>query len=319
MNGIAEFHYRLPMRAAGARPGSHPGSSFGSGQQFAMHGRLFDYPDPRRLDLRASLRSARDEWLVRVHLQRVAVPVIVIVDVSASMQFGTRRTKLEVAADFVEALGHSAFRVGDRLGMLAFDSGERDDLFMPARTGRGTGSLLASMLRECAGDRAGRAADRRAERHGEREARSQPDRQPERQPERHAGHAAVEGLRRCAIRLAGRQALVFVVSDFHWPLARLSPVLDMLVHACVVPMVVWDAAEITPPHHASLLAVNDAETGEERRVWLSRGVRERWREGVARRRDELAAVFGVRGIRPFYVEGAFDPEAMSRYFLEVTA
>jgi hypothetical protein len=93
----------------------------------------------------------------------------------------------------------------------------------------------------------------------------------------------------------------------------------MLVHACVVPMVVWDAAEITPPRHASLLAVNDAESGEERRVWLSRGMRERWSEGVARRRDELAAVFGAHGIRPFYVEGGFDPEAMSRYFLEVTA
>ncbi|MBC8746175.1 MULTISPECIES: DUF58 domain-containing protein [Paraburkholderia] len=299
MNGTAEFHYRLPMRAAGARPGSHPGSSFGSGQQFAMHGRLFDYPDPRRLDLRASLRAARDEWLVRVHLQRVAVPVFAIVDVSASMRFGSRQTKLQVAADFVEALGHSAFRVGDRLGMLAFDSGERDDLFMPARTGRGTGALLASMLRECATEAAARAADR--------------------QTDGQAARVAVEALRRCAIRIAGRQALVFIVSDFHWPLARLSPVLDMLVHACVVPMVVWDAAEITPPHHASLLAVNDAESGEERRVWLSRGVRERWREGVARRRDELAAGFGARGIRPFYVEGGFDPEAMSRYFLELTA
>lgn len=295
MNGTAEFHYRLPMRAAGARPGSHPGSSFGSGQQFAMHGRLFDYPDPRRLDLRASLRAARDEWLVRVHLQRVAVPVFAIVDVSASMQFGTHQTKLQVAADFVEALGHSAFRVGDRLGMLAFDSGERDDLFMPARTGRGTGTLLASMLRECASERADHAADRRAAR------------------------ACVEGLRRCAIRVAGRQALVFVVSDFHWPLAQLPPVLDMLAHACVVPMVVWDEAEITPPRHASLLAVSDAESGEERRVWLSRGVRERWREGVARRRAELAKVFGARGMRPFHVEGGFDPEAMSRYFLEMTA
>lgn len=296
MNGTAEFHYRLPMRAGGARPGSHPGSSYGSGQQFAMHGRLFDHPDPRRLDLRASLRAARDdEWLVRVHLQRVAVAVFAIVDVSASMQFGTRRTKLEVAADFVEALGHSAFRVGDRLGMLAFDSGERDDLFMPARTGRGTGSLLASMLRACASGMAGRAADRQAAR------------------------ASVEGLRRCVSRVAGRQALVFVVSDFHWPLAQLSPVLDMLVHACVVPMVVWDEAEITPPRHASLLAVNDAESGEERRLWLSRDTRERWREGVARRRGELAAVFGPRGMRPFYVEGGFDPEAMSRYFLELTA
>ncbi|MCC8396116.1 VWA domain-containing protein [Paraburkholderia sp. MMS20-SJTR3] len=286
MNGTAEFHYRLPMRAAGARPGSHPGASFGSGQQFAMHGRLFDYPDPRRLDLRASLRAARSEWLVRVHLQRVAVQVVAIVDVSASMQFGRRRAKLQVAADFVEALGHSAFRVGDRLGMMAFDTRERDDLFMPPRTGRGTGHLLATMLRDCAS--------------------------------RPAGSGAVEGLRRCGVRLAGRQALVFVVSDFHWPLAQLAPVLDMLVHACVVPVVVWDEAETAPPRRAQLLAVNDAESGEERRVWLSRAMRERWRDGVAKRRDELAALFGARGMRPFYLEGEFDPEAMSRYFLEMT-
>jgi hypothetical protein len=275
------------MRAGGARPGSHPGSSFGSGQQFAMHGRLFDYPDPRRLDLRASVRAARSEWLVRVNLQRVAVPVVVIVDVSASMQFGTRRSKLQVAADFVEALGYSAFRVGDRLGMLAFDADARDDLFMPERYGRGTGNLLATKLRACTG--------------------------------RAAGRGGVEGLRRCATRLAGRQALVFVVSDFHWPLAQLPAVLDMLVHACVVPMVVWDEAEISPPRQGPLLAVNDAESGEERRVWLRDGIRERWREGVVTRRAELGAMFGARGMRPFYVEGAFDAEAMSRYFLEMTA
>lgn len=286
MNGTAEFHYRLPMRAGGARPGSHPGSSFGSGQQFAMHGRLFDYPDPRRLDLRASVRAARSEWLVRVNLQRVAVPVVVIVDVSASMRFGMRQTKLQVAADFVEALGYSAFRVGDRLGMLAFDAAERDDLFMPPRNGRGAGNLLATMLRECADGADGRGGN--------------------------------DGLRRCATRLAGRQALIFVVSDFHWPLARMPAVLDMLIHACVVPMVVWDEAEISPPRSGSLLAVNDAESGEERMMWLRGGMRERWREGVVRRREELAEVFGARGIRPFYIEGAFDPEAMSRYFLETT-
>ncbi|MFL9961876.1 VWA domain-containing protein [Paraburkholderia sediminicola] len=286
MNGIAEFHYRLPTRAGGARPGSHPGSSYGAGQQFAMHGRLFDYPDPRRLDLRASVRAARSEWLVRVHLQRVAVPVVVIVDVSASMQFGTRQTKLQVAADFVEALGYSAFRVGDRLGLLAFDAGERDDLFMPARYGRGTGSLLATMLRECPGSA--------------------------------AASGGVEGLRRCATRLAGRQALVFVVSDFHWPLIQMPRVLDMLVHACVVPIVVWDEAEISPPRRGPLLAVHDTESGEARTVWLRDGIRKRWREGVERRRAELGGIFGARGMRPFYVEGAFDPEAMSRYFLETT-
>ncbi|MFM0012482.1 VWA domain-containing protein [Paraburkholderia sediminicola] len=287
MNGTSEFHYRLPMRAGGFRPGSHPGSSFGAGQEFATHGRLFDYPDPRRLDLRASVRAARSEWLVRVHLQRAAVPVQVIVDVSASMHFGTRQTKLQVAADFVEALGYSAFRVGDQLGMLAFDTGARDDLFMPARYGRGVGNVLATMLRESTSVA--------------------------------AGSGSIAGLQRAASTLAGRQALVFLVSDFHWPLPALPAVLDLLVHACVVPMVVWDTAEIAPPNGGSLLAVNDAESAGQRTLWLRGSVRERWCEAVVRRRAELSEVFGKRGIQPFYVENAFDPEAMSRYFLEAIA
>jgi hypothetical protein len=287
MNGTTEFHYRLPMRASGFRPGSHRGASFGAGQEFAMHGRLFDYPDPRRLDLRASVRAARSEWLVRVHLQRAAVPVQVIVDVSASMHFGTRQTKLQVAAEFVEALGYSAFRVGDQLGMLAFDSRARDDLFMPARYGRGVGNVLATMLRE---------------------SRSEA-----------VASTGMVGLRRAASTLAGRQALVFLVSDFHWPLVELPAVLDLLVHACVVPMVVWDRAEIAPPVGGPLLAVHDAESARQRTLWLRGSVRERWAEAVVRRRAELSKMFGVRGIQPFYVESAFDPEAMSRYFLEAIA
>jgi hypothetical protein len=287
MNGTAEFHYRLPMRASGFRPGSHRGASFGAGQEFAMHGRLFDYPDPRRLDLRASVRAARSEWLVRVHLQRAAVPVQVIVDVSASMHFGMRRTKLQVAADFVEALGYSAFRVGDQLGMLAFDTRARDDLFMPARYGRGVGNVLAAMLREST---------------------SEP-----------LASTSMAGLRRAAATLAGRQALVFLVSDFHWPLVDLPAVLDLLVHACVVPMVVWDSAEIAPPIGGPLLAVDDAESAGQRMLWLRSSVRERWYEAVVRRRAELSKLFGARGIQPFYVESAFDPEAMSRYFLEAIA
>ena len=135
MSDVHEFHYRLPARVPGQRPGAHHGASLGTGQQFAAHRRLFDHPDPRRLDLRASLRDVRREWLVRIQRQRTAVPVHAMVDVSASMHFGVDKTKLEVAADFVEALGRSAFRSGDALGLLAFDAGTRADLFMPASPG----------------------------------------------------------------------------------------------------------------------------------------------------------------------------------------
>src|ERR1700754_1049758 len=139
MSEHREFHYRLPQRIGGWRPGSHRGSSLGAGQEFVSHMRLYDRPDPRRLDLRASLRNIQQDWLVRVNRQRSSIPVHAVIDVSASMYFGSRHTKLEVAAEFLEALGQSTFRVGDALGMLAFDVRERTDLFVPARLGRGVG------------------------------------------------------------------------------------------------------------------------------------------------------------------------------------
>jgi hypothetical protein len=283
MNGPTEFHYRLPGRASGSRPGSHPGTSLGVGQEFAMHARLVDYPDPRRLDLRASVQSVRGEWLVRLSLQRVAVPVHAVVDVSSSMRFGARRTKLDVVADFVEALGFSGFRSGDRVGMSAFDANERDDLFVPPRHGRGAGELMAGMLRAA---RTGRDGD------------------------------GASGLARALMPLAGRPGLVFIASDFHWPLESLPAVLDTLSHASVVPIIVWDTAELEPPDDGRLLAIHDVESGARRTVWLSQRARGAWRQAVARRRAELDALFAKRSIRPFYVVGAFDADALSRYFME---
>jgi hypothetical protein len=284
MNAPSEFHYRLPHRLGGWRPGSHPASSLGAGQEFVAHMSLYDRPDPRRLDLRASLGDLRGNWLIRVNRQRAAVPVHMIVDVSASMSFGVPRSKLQIVADFAEALGQSAFRVGDAVGMSAFDANERMDLFVPPLLSRGTGALVASLLRGCRAD--GRGGD---------------------------------GLVEAASRYAGKPALIFLISDFHWPLDGLGRVLDVLAHAYVVPIVVWDRAEVEPPAEAGLLSVWDVETHSQRTLWMRPAMRARWLEAVARRRAELTTLFARRNIRPFYVAGAFEGEAMSKYFFEAVA
>jgi hypothetical protein len=286
MNDLREFHYRLPSRVPGQRPGAHEGTGLGSGQLFAAHRRLFDHPDPRRLDLRASLRDLRHEWLVRIQRQRTAVPVHAVIDLSASMHFGAGKTKLEVAADFIEALGRSVFRAGDALGVMGFDAIARQDFFMPLRQGRGLGAAMATGLRVL-------------------------------RPEQ-AGQGSVHGLKACAMRLAGsRRGLVFIVSDFHWSIDELGAVLDLLAPACVVPMIAWDPAETEPPEASALLAVSDAETGARRTLWLRGGLRTRWREAVAARRAQLHALFAAHGAAAFHLDGRFDAEALSRHFLEV--
>jgi uncharacterized protein (DUF58 family) len=297
-----EFHYRLRGRVSGQRPGSHPGSSIGAGQEFVSHMSLFDRPDPRRLDLRASLRGLNDEWLVRVNRQRAGASVRALVDVSASMMFGSRRPKLHVVADFVEALGLSAFRVGDAVGMMAFDEAERTDLFVPARVSRGMGSLMGDALREA---REGCGADGAAYATGTSISRRTP-----------TDKRLSDGLEDAASRLAGQQGLVFLVSDFHWPLGRLDNALDLLAHAGVVPVVVWDPAETEPPTQNALASLRDAESGARRTLWLRPRLREEWRRGVEQRRTEIDGFFAAHAIRPFYMEGAFDADALSRYFFE---
>ena len=284
MAAPAEFHYRLPRRLGAWRAGSHPATTLGAGQEFASHASLYDRPDPRRLDLRASLRDLRGDWLVRISRQRAAVPVHVIVDVSASMAFGSPRSKLHRVAEFVEALAQSAFRVGDSLGMAAFDEHERTELLVPALLSRGTGTLMATLLRDCVAR--GRGAN---------------------------------GLREAVQRHAGRAELIFLVSDFHWPLEQLEPVLDLLSHAFVVPMVVWDHAEIEPPGRSGLLSLWDVESRSQRTLWMRPALRAQWHEAVVRRRQEIAERCARRNIRPFHIEGEFDGEAMSRYFLEAGA
>jgi hypothetical protein len=200
------------------------------------------------------------------------------------MSFGFPKSKLQVVADFATALGHSAFRVGDPLGMLAFDAHDRADLFVPALLSRGVGEVMTSMLANCKGT---------------------------------AGSS--EGLVEAAWHLAGRHGLIFLASDFHWPLDRLDGVLDLLAHSYIVPLVIWDPAEVQPPKRDGLMPLRDVESGRRSTVWLRPSMRTRWNEAVERRRAELNALFTARGIRPFYITGEFDNEALSQYFFEATA
>lgn len=309
--GGGEFYYRLRDAVGGYRPGGHRASSAGAGDRFAGHARLFDVPDPRRLDLRASLREGRREWLVRVHRQRAALAVFGLVDVSASMAFGSPQSKLERAADLVESMGQSAFRSGDPAGLITFASAQpsgappsaarpnaarpsaaRPNTVVPARHRLGVGKSLRSQLLPAAPT--------------ESRAPGSPRDAP----------MCDAGLQSAALHIAGQDALVFLLSDFHWPLEWLTAAFDALPRARVIPVVIWDQAEIEAPAASGLLDLRDAETGRFRSLWMDHKLRVRWHSRIAERRHVINAICNARDVRAFYLLESFDPAALTQYFMD---
>jgi uncharacterized protein (DUF58 family) len=97
--------------------------------------------DTRQIDWNATARTG--EAHVRVHVAERALTTWLLLDSSASMQFGTAdRRKADVAEGVMLALGHVATRRSNRLGLLTFGGSEPTT----ARPRQGRNGLLAALL-----------------------------------------------------------------------------------------------------------------------------------------------------------------------------
>ena len=277
---IRELQYRIGAPAAGVFPGHHRSRSGATGFEFRTHAPLQDAPESRRLDIFASLRDPFGRWMVRLMSQRLSIPVAVVADLSASMAFAGPPGKMGVLADLTESLAWSAWRTGDSFGFVGCDTEVRTDwLLLPTRQ-RGAGLALAERLRSHVPEGRSAQALLRAQRH-----------------------------------LPHRRSLVFLVSDFHLPIPDVNAVLASLAHHEIVPVVVWPAAEFGLSATHGLAQVRDAEGGTRQWLWWRPRLAERWREAHAARREALLATFRARRLEPLFIEGAFDADAVTRYFM----
>ena len=276
---IREVHYRVGAPVLGHFPGHHRSTRGASGFEFRGHASLLDAPDPRRLDLHASLRDPFGDWRVRIYSQRKSMPVTVVADLSASMSFTGRESKLAVLADFVESLAWSAWRSGDSFGFVGCDSAPRPDLLQPQTRARGAGGELARRLRAL-----------------------------------HPAGRDARGLLDVPRHLSRQRALLFLVSDFHLPLEMVAAVLDGLSAHEVVPTVLWDPLEFGLSAARGLAQVIDPESGRQRLVWWRPALRALWEAAHAQRREALLQLFRARRLKPLFIEGGYDAEAVTRHF-----
>src|SRR3546814_8751817 len=91
------------------------------GMEFRGHTTLLSYPDPRRIDIRQTIRDPLEQIYVRLFNQKSSTPVYAICDLSGSMNFGSRKRKLRLAAEIVESIAQSASHAIDPFGFVGLD------------------------------------------------------------------------------------------------------------------------------------------------------------------------------------------------------
>lgn len=136
----------LPMHrpAASALAGAYRSRFRGRGVDFVESRNYQPGDDIRNMDWRVTARTGRAH--TKVFQEERERPVLVVVDASPSLFFGTRRRLKSVAAGHLAAaIGWTAVKRGDRIGAFFFAPGEHREL-RPAGGRRGAMRLVQGLV-----------------------------------------------------------------------------------------------------------------------------------------------------------------------------
>ena len=258
LTALRQIEIHTSRRATNALGGNYASVFRGQGIAFREVRPYQPGDDVRQIDWNRTARMG--EAFVKIFTEEREMTVMLVVDVSASEQFGTQRaTKGRVAAEVAALLAFSAIKGGDRVGLVMVS--DRVERIVPPRKGE---KHVLRVTREVLGaEPTGRATD------------------------------LAVGLETLT-RVAKRRSVAFLISDFfvQGDRARFE---RMLALAAAKHDVV--AVELVDPRDdelpdLGLAMVEDLESGEEVLVDTSdRRVREAYTKAARGRRNSIRSVF----------------------------
>jgi len=210
----------------------------------------------RFIDWNVTART--NEAFVKRFVEERELTVMLLVDVSGSLRFGTRaQEKRSVAAELAALLAFSAVKNNDRVGLILF-SDHVEHVVRPKRGKKHALRLVTDVLMFKPTGK---------------------------------GTSIDEALRYMS-RISSRKTITFLISDFQAPVSEFEQSLRIVARRHdLVPVCVRDTFEETLPN-LGLVLTEDLETGQT--VWVdtaSRRVRERYEQQVHAARQTVDDLF----------------------------
>jgi uncharacterized protein (DUF58 family) len=252
---VCHIPYRVRWRAQQRRLGQRPSRLRGEGLEFDQLREAQVGEDIRHINWAATARAGGNALLINAYYEEKDLTVMLLVDLSASMDFGsTRLTKKTLSAEVCASLVYSATMCRDRIGLIGFSSDVA--CYLPPRQSRHYQAAIPAALLDYDST----------------------------QEQANFGTAA-----QALERYIKRRALVFLLSDF------LTEDTDALRQALIwirrkhdlIALQVQDPLEMAfPPGHATMVT-RDVETGETVRYSFSRRNRQHMLRAAEARHRQL--------------------------------
>ncbi len=274
------FYYRKAAQY-NVFPGAHAGKIAGNGLLFKHHKPLISAPDPRHIDLRASLLNPFSQYQVKSFQQQSRLDVFLLADLSASMSYQGNVHKQQALVDCLLSVTKSAHATGDRFGFVG--CGQTVDaqlLISPANLQQGRVNEIAKRIQVTA----------------------------------FTGQA--DSLLQAANYLPNSSALVFLLSDFYMPIKMIQQQMQRLNKHTVVPLVLWDKKESSDLPRWGVVKFSDLEKRQTRTLWMRPSLKNKIQSAFRQRKQQLQHCFRRFGCEPLFMHQGYRAESISQYFLQ---
>jgi uncharacterized protein (DUF58 family) len=260
---LALIPYRLRRLSKSPQAGCWQSGVRGAGLAFDQITAYLPGDDVRRINWAATARHGGQRVFKNAFLEERDSGVVVLADLSGSMAFGLQRLpKRALAAEITACLAYSARHFGDPVGLIGFT--DRVELLYPPRRSTAYLSRLPEAI--LTHSLSGRGTD---------------------------FTAAFQAL----ASMQSQAALVFILSDFYVDVQDLRAGLTTAVRRHeLVPVVLHDRLEGHWPARRGALCVEDLETGQRRRLYLSPAFRREAERRAADHQRHLRALFQEFGL-----------------------